>query len=107
VFDPKSQRISAFQIHEWIYEQRRLPEEDVPMIQVDEPRRRVYIKFTSEERMQAVLQKIQSQLEYHHDNGELSIINIEKAGMGMRKVRKENLPPEVYHSKYGDMKRII
>ena len=54
-----------------------------------------------------------SQLEYHHDNGELSIANKEIAGMGIRKVRTENLPPEVEEwnicdvfSQYGDVKRI-
>jgi len=52
------------------------------MIQVDEPRRRFYLKFNSNERKQGPLQTLQSQLEYHHDNGELSLVQIEIAGMG-------------------------
>jgi hypothetical protein len=31
----KSPRISAFNIHEWIYEKLHLPEEDLNMIQID------------------------------------------------------------------------
>jgi len=60
----------------------RLQEEDFRMTQVDEPQRRVCIKFSSNERMQAIVQTLQSQLEYHHDNGELSFVQIEIAGMG-------------------------
>jgi len=44
--DSKSPRISAFDIHEWIYKQLNLPENAVNMVQVDGPRRQVYIKFT-------------------------------------------------------------
>jgi len=49
IFDPKSPRISAFQIHEWIYERLQLPEHDVRMVQIDGPQRRVYIKFVDHE----------------------------------------------------------
>lgn len=48
-------------MHEWIYENLRLAE-DVRMIQIDGPRRRAYIKFTSCERMQTVLQDSKGQL---------------------------------------------
>jgi hypothetical protein len=45
IFDPRSPRISAFQIHQWIYETMGLKEDEVSMIQIDGPRRRVYIQF--------------------------------------------------------------
>jgi hypothetical protein len=45
IFDLKSPRITAFQIHEWIYETMKLPETDVSMIQIDGPKRHIYIKF--------------------------------------------------------------
>jgi hypothetical protein len=37
VLDMRSPRISAFHIHEWIYTQLQLPEEDISMIQIDRP----------------------------------------------------------------------
>ena len=40
-FDPRSPRISAFNIHERIHDNMRLAEEDIRAIQVDGPRRRV------------------------------------------------------------------
>jgi hypothetical protein len=45
--------------------------------------------------MQEVLQETQGSLEYKHDNGEISQVRIEIAGMGLKKVRIANLPPEV------------
>jgi len=53
------------------------------MIQIDGPRRRIYIKFANSTRMQAVLHDTKGQQEFRHDNGELSQANIELAGMGM------------------------
>jgi len=60
-----------------------------------------------------VLQPIQGALQYHHGNGELSIVDVEIAGMGIRRVRVANVPPEVPDgilrdaiSYYGEVKRI-
>jgi hypothetical protein len=94
-FDLRSPRITAFHIHEWIHTALRLAEDDVQMIQIDGPRRRVYIKFISNMRMQEVLLGTREGLEYKHDNGELSQVRIEIAGMGLKKVRIANLPPEL------------
>ena len=112
-FDPRSPRITAYHIHEWIHDNLHLAEDDVRMIQIDGPRRRVYIKFTSGERMQSVLQDCNGQLEFRHDNGELSQVTIELAGMGIKKIRIASLPPEVTEntirdslSKYGEVKNI-
>ena len=93
VFDPKSSRISALQIHEWIYEQLHLREEEVCVVQVDGPRRRVFIKFINNELMQEVIRTTQGQLEFYHENGELSFVQVYIAGLGMRRVRFANLPP--------------
>jgi hypothetical protein len=68
------------------------------MIQIDGPRRRVYIKFVSADRMQAIIQGIQGQQEYKHDNGEISIVTVGLTCMGVRRVRVANLPPGVQDS---------
>jgi hypothetical protein len=52
-FDPRSPRISAYEIHEWIYAQMCLEDQ---MVWVDELKRHVYIKFRDSERMRKVLQ---------------------------------------------------
>jgi hypothetical protein len=110
-FDQKSPRISTYQIHEWIHEQLRLQETDIRLIQIDGPRRKVYIKFINNERMMVVLQSI-TELAYEHMNGERSLVNVEVAGMGMRRIRVANLPPEVPDrvlrdvlSSYGEVKK--
>jgi hypothetical protein len=95
VFDPNSARITAHHVHEWIYDSLKLPEMDVRMIQIDGPRRRLYINFNNSERALSVLQETAGRGEFHHETGELSIVHIEWAGMGVRRIRLANLPPEV------------
>ena len=112
IFDQRSPRITAYQIHEWLYEQLRL-QEKIRMIQVDGPRRRIYIKFVTSEKMQTVLRSTAGQLEFQRETGEISIVHVDIAGMGLRKIRIANLPPEVSDktltdimSKYDDVKDI-
>ena len=113
IFDQRSPRITAYQIHEWLYEQLRLQEDEIRMIQVDGPCRRVYIKFVTSEKMQTVLRSTAGQLEFQHETGEISIVRVYIAGMGLKKIRIANLPPEItvralrdMMSKYDDVKDI-
>jgi len=112
-FDLKTPRINAYQSHEWLYDKLHLNEDDIRVIQIDGPLRKVYIKFVNTERMMDVLQPIKGDLEFHHENEELSKVSAEIAGVGIRCVRVAALPPEVTEeqirktlSKYGDMTRI-
>jgi hypothetical protein len=75
----RSPRISAFHIHEWIFETLQLAEEDMSMIQIDGPKRQVYIEFHSEDRLQIIIHAVTGQHEYKHDNGEISKVTIEPA----------------------------
>ena len=43
-FDMKSQRITAFEIHKWVYSNLKLEEQGIIMIQIDGIRRQEYIK---------------------------------------------------------------
>jgi hypothetical protein len=76
IFDTKSPRISAVNIHEWIFETLRLAEGDLQVIQIDGPRRHVYIKFKHAEQIQTVLRETAGQCDYRHANGELSKVKI-------------------------------
>jgi hypothetical protein len=114
-FDIRSPRISAFNIHEWIFETLRLAEEDLSMIQIDGPRRHVYIKFKNSDQVGTFLNESEGQREYKHDNGVISKVKIEPAGMGIRMNRIANLPPEVNDrtiaivtllSRYGDVREL-
>jgi len=71
-FDQRSTRMSAFDIHEWIYETLHLQEHEVVMIPIDGPRRHVYIKFRDPQKMQAILTATQGQEDFRHTNSENS-----------------------------------
>jgi ribosomal protein L19E len=62
---------------------------------------------------QEVLNATNGQSEYKHTNGEISIVRVDMAGMGTKRVRIANLPPETKEEKlravlsqYGDIKDI-
>jgi len=112
-FDPRSPRINAFQIHEWIYECLQIPEEEIRMIQIDGVKRHVYIKFTEEQSMDKILPATGGQKEYKHETGEITQVTIEIAGLRFRKIRIANLPPETKEydiraslTKYGEVRSI-
>ena len=48
--------------------------------------------------IQNILQSTNGGVEYRHTTGEISIVRLEVAGMGMRRIRLANLPPEVTES---------
>ena len=112
-FDPKSPRISPLDIREWIYEHLHVPENLVTMVQIDGPRRQVYIEFTDFQYLQDLFHSTTGQSEYKHDNGEISQVKIEVAGMGTRRVRLAGFPPETpdeavnfAFSQYGEIKEM-
>ena len=94
-FDATIPRKSAYDIHEWIHQVLRIPEHAVSMIQIDGTKRQVYIKLIDNVYVQALLREANGQAECKHHNGVLSIVNIAMAGMGTKRVRIANLPPEV------------
>jgi hypothetical protein len=67
------------------------------MIQIDGTRRHVYIKFREPQKMQETLTATQGQAEFRHESGEISKVQIEAVGLGMRRVRVANLPLGVAH----------
>jgi hypothetical protein len=65
------------------------------MIQVDGSRRHVYITLRNDQKLQDIITATNGQGEFRHTNGEISKVRIEMAGLGMRRVRLANPPPEV------------
>ena len=65
------------------------------MIQIVGIKRQVFIKLTDSESMHAMLHETSGRAEYKYPNGEIYIVNIDIAGMGIKRIRVANLPPEV------------
>ena len=94
-FDPSSPRLTAYDVHECIQANLRSQESKVSMIQIDGIKWQVFIKFVDTESIHALLQETSGRAEYKYPNGEFSIVNADMAGMGMKRIRVANLPPEV------------
>jgi hypothetical protein len=82
----------VYDIHEWIYDTMCLEEDEVAMVEIDGPRRHVYIKFREFQRKQEILTATNGRGEFRHTKGEFCKVRIEAAGVGMRQVRMANLP---------------
>jgi hypothetical protein len=112
-FDVTSPRTSAYWIHEWLYDVMHLPEADVRTLQIDGTQCKVFIKFINYDKMTTMYNRIDGPLEYKHEDGTLSLVQVEMAGIGHKKVRVANLPPEAPNGalydvlkKYGSIKQI-
>ena len=56
------------------------------MIQIDGPRRQVFIKLKQTEELHRILQATNGMQEYNHSNSEISQVCIEMAGLGTKRI---------------------
>ena len=70
-FDPTSARISAWDIHEWIYPTLKIPDYEVQMIQIDGIWQQVFIKIINTEKFEEILRQTAGQLDYKYPTGEV------------------------------------
>jgi hypothetical protein len=94
-FDPASPRITAHDIHEWLHETIRIQEQKVQMIQIDGIKKQVFVKLTDKEYMKTIIYDTKGRGECRYDTGEIFPVEISVAGMGYKKIRIANLPPEI------------
>jgi len=73
----------------------------------------VYINFAFSQYLQDLLHSNNGQSEYKHNNGKISQVKIEMAGMCMRRVKLAKLPPvtpddavSFAFSQYGEIKKV-
>ena len=94
-FEQNSSRMTAFDINEWIHEQLKVTEHSVQTIQIDGTRRQVYIKFKEFQSVQDILHATKGETIYKYVTGEIAPVQLMIAGMGTRRIRLANLPPEL------------
>ena len=82
-----------------------LLESEVRLIQIDGPKRHVYIKLSDPTQIQYILTMTTGQAEYKLSDGVISKVRIEAVVLGIRKVRIANLPPEISDSQVGSALR--
>ncbi|KAJ4437791.1 hypothetical protein ANN_13729 [Periplaneta americana] len=88
-------RPEPYLLHEWIYEDLRLMEEQLEMIQLNGVTRQVFIKCTSTNIVEEILERTKGELSFTFSNGQRTKVKIQKAGPGIKSVKIYNLPPEL------------
>jgi hypothetical protein len=68
------------------------------MIQIYRVRRQLYITFSDITYVHDILSATNGETIYKHATGEISPVRLLIAGMGQKRVRQANLPPEIPHS---------
>ena len=76
-FDPSGPRITAFDVHEWLFLDLKVQYNSVIMVQIDGARRQMYIKFTDMQYVIEVLTRTNGAVDYRHTTGEISRVTIE------------------------------
>jgi hypothetical protein len=112
-FDVNSPRTSAQSVHVWVVDTLGLSEDDLLGLQIDGAKRKVYLKFVAEHKLQTFLRTTGGKVDFHHESGEVSTVTLEMAGLGIRKVRVANLSLEapdaavrVVMAQYGDIRSV-
>ena len=85
-FDTSSPGITAYEIPEWIHAAHRVQETKVIMIQIDGIKQQVFSKFVDNETVHALFRDTSGRAEYKYPNRELSIVIIDMACMGNKRV---------------------
>jgi hypothetical protein len=75
-FSMDSLKTTAYIIHECVFSILKIPEDDLSVLQIDGPRRKVYLKFTTADKINGHLNNLQGDHEYKHDTGEASIVTV-------------------------------
>jgi predicted sulfurtransferase len=83
-FEPASPKITAYEIHKWIHNTLRIPDQTVNMIQTDGIRRQVFIKLITNDCVQSLLSETGGVVKYKDQNGEMSTVAIAVAGLGTK-----------------------
>jgi hypothetical protein len=87
--------MTACDVYDWIFEVLRLSEDEVRMIQIDGTKRQVFIKLAEKQSVVNRLHPTAGQEECKHHTVEITQVAISEAGMGFKRIRVANLPPEV------------
>jgi hypothetical protein len=90
-----SPKVTAYNFHEWVFSTLLIPENDLSVLQIDGPRRKVCLKFATAYKMNEHLSQLQGEHEYKHDTDEVLIFTVSAVGLRHRTVRVASLPPEI------------
>jgi hypothetical protein len=94
-FDATSPRITAHEVHEWVFDALKIPEQHALALQFDVFQRQVFVKLRTQEQAEDIIIRTRGQVSYKYPHGEQYPVTIDMAGLGRKRLRIANLAPEV------------
>ena len=94
-FEATCPRISPIEVHDWLFHELQVTEDIIIAIQIDGAKKQVFVKFIDQKYVDKILQMTNGVTQYKHNNGEITQVKIDIAGMGSRRIRVANLPLEL------------
>jgi hypothetical protein len=84
-FTADGSKPSAYDIHEWIFDELRIPEQVLLTIQIDNIKRNVFLKMINENNVQEIIAKKGGTAQYKSPGGSITQVTLEHAGIGHKK----------------------
>jgi hypothetical protein len=86
--------MAAHEVHNWIVDQLKVTDGPVAAVQIDPIKRQVFIKFDDPDYAPLVVQRTNGAVTCKHSTGEITTVQIDLVGLGLKRVRVANVPPE-------------
>lgn len=94
-FDRSVSRPTPFEIHEWLFNELKLTDNDILGLQLDSFLNSLFLKLPTMDMCDALVAFNNGERKFLHSNGTVSAVKLSNAGFGVRTVRVFNLPFEV------------
>jgi hypothetical protein len=86
--------MATHKVHDWIQEQLQVTEGRVTVVQIDPIKRQIFIKFDDPNCAQLIVQRTNGSVTCKHSTGEITTVQVDIVGLGLKRVRVANVPPE-------------
>jgi len=94
-FEDTCPRINPLEVHDWLFYELQVTENIILVIQIDGARKQAFVKFLDQKYVDKILQMTNGTTQFKHNTGEITQAKIDIAGLGSRRIRVANLPPEL------------
>jgi hypothetical protein len=86
--------LAAHEGLEWNHEQLQVIDEKVTAVQIDPTKRQIFVKFDDPTYAPLIVQRKHGSVICKHSTGEITTVQVDMVGLGLKRVWIANVPPE-------------